>query len=195
MGKALSLTPQELAPYLGGSAPQADAPSLSQLSIDAFNAVADWYNFAILELATLKHFKADAPWVARVLGITVSEANLAVERLVRLGLLEIKGSRWKPTRAGNTTLGTEQTSAALRRVQKQFLEKALAALEEIPVDQRDQAGVTVNVALKDLPELKNRIRKLRKELMEFAERNQDGDEVYQFMTSFFPLSKTRSNSR
>jgi uncharacterized protein (TIGR02147 family) len=60
-----------------------------QVSVDIFNVIADWYHYAILELLTVRDFQKSPAWIAKALGISVSEVNFALERLLRLGLLEI----------------------------------------------------------------------------------------------------------
>lgn len=59
------------------------------LSVDLFKVIADWYHHAILELTYLPGFKFEAKTVAKKLGITKVEAEIAMERLVRLELLEL----------------------------------------------------------------------------------------------------------
>lgn len=192
LGEALGLGPAELGRYL-------DAPSepagFSSLSEDAFSVIADWYHFAILELVSLPHFRSEPSWIARALGISVSEANIAIERLARLELLQTRGRKWRTSTAGNSTLaasaGAPFSTVALRRVQKQFLEKALVALDQVPVERRDQTGMTLCVAHADLPEIRSRIKKFRRELTSFVERNKKSDEVYQLVTSIYPLSQTQ----
>ncbi|RYZ69031.1 MAG: DUF4423 domain-containing protein, partial [Proteobacteria bacterium] len=58
------------------------------LAEDQFRLIADWYHMAILSLTKLKGSKPDPRWIARRLGISAEEANLALSRLVRMKLLE-----------------------------------------------------------------------------------------------------------
>ncbi|MFL5813469.1 MAG: TIGR02147 family protein [Bdellovibrionia bacterium] len=190
LATALSLGPEELMRF---SQPETTSRiSLQQLTIDAFNVVSEWHHFAILELLRVRGFEPRPKWVARALGITVSEVNVAIERLVRLELLEItKKGDWIATSGGNSTIGNEFSTIALRKVQKQFLEKSIQALETVPIEKRDQSGMTFAVNLNDLPQLKQKIKNFRRELCEYAERNPSPDEVYQLSVSFFPLSQTK----
>ena len=54
------------------------------MSIDKFSVISEWYHYAILELTYVSGFKADYKWIARKLSITVEEAKVAIERLIRL---------------------------------------------------------------------------------------------------------------
>jgi uncharacterized protein (TIGR02147 family) len=80
-----------------------------------------------------------------VLDITISEVNIAIERLVRIKLLEINETdgKWLDLSSGNTTsLKANVTSEALRKHQKQVMQLAIAALDKVPPHVRDQTSVT-----------------------------------------------------
>ena len=47
----------------------------SNLSLDYFKAVSNWYYFAILSLAEIPNFEANPAWVARRLNISNREAK------------------------------------------------------------------------------------------------------------------------
>jgi transcriptional regulator with XRE-family HTH domain len=51
-------------------------------------------DLAILELTRRQEFKADSRWIASKLGITVDEANVAIQRLLRLDLLQMTSNEW-----------------------------------------------------------------------------------------------------
>ena len=73
-----------------------DAPSLIEmrrLADDTSAVISEWHHYAILELTRLQHFKPDSRWIARVLGIEADLVNLALSRLLRLGLLEMVARR------------------------------------------------------------------------------------------------------
>jgi hypothetical protein len=66
-----------------------------QLARDAAEVLADVHHAAILELVALEHFRPDSRWIARVLGLSPDRVNIALQRLLRLGLLEMSGrDRW-----------------------------------------------------------------------------------------------------
>ncbi|MBL8176412.1 MAG: hypothetical protein JNK48_17180 [Bryobacterales bacterium] len=54
-------------------------------------------NFAILELTRLDDVQSDSRGIARMLGNAVDEANIALSRLCRLGLLRMEGNSWNGT--------------------------------------------------------------------------------------------------
>ncbi|MBI3543074.1 MAG: DUF4423 domain-containing protein [Deltaproteobacteria bacterium] len=166
------------------------ALQFQQITLDHFQMIADWYHYALLELVSTKGFKPEAKWVARRLGITPGEVSDAVDRLVRLGFLEVTPrGRWVNKSGSNTTVGNEFTAAAFRQLQRQVLEKALIALEEVPMERRDQSSMTMAIDASLLPEAKERIRKFRRELSRFLAKSDSLDEVYQLGISLYPLTQ------
>lgn len=66
-----------------------------ELTQDTMSLVTSLRHFAILELVRLSDFRADSRWIARVLGLSVDEVNIALTRLIRLGLLKMaKRDQW-----------------------------------------------------------------------------------------------------
>ena len=197
LGQKLALSPNEISEF--SIAPIAENPdtkneSFRQLTLDQFAVVSDWYHYAIHELCRVKSSKSDARWIARKLGITVAEASSAIERLLRLGYLERSSNGSLINCSGPlTTLGNEFTAAAFRNLQRQVLEKAIAALEEVPIEKRDQTSMTMAISSKKLIEAKARIKKFRRELSEFLESDSKNlDSVYHLGISLYPVTKTEN---
>jgi hypothetical protein len=57
---------------------------------DQFELLSSWYHFAILELVQLKTFEPDGKWISTKLGISVTEANIAVDRLIRYEFVKVE---------------------------------------------------------------------------------------------------------
>ena len=168
--------------------------NFDSLSLDQFSMISDWYHFAILELIQIQNFKENPRWIAKVLGVSVNEIHAAVERLFRLGMIvKNKSGKWILNKTHNSTVSHNITTPALKKLQKQFLELALRSLEETPYELRDQSGMTLSINVEDLPEVKNKIKKFRRELCEYLEKKKVRNSVYQLSISFFPLVKTNLN--
>lgn len=201
LGMRLGLSPQEISAFVvqrkrGKHAVRQrsiDSVEINyqQLTLDHFKIIADWYHFAILEVMALDRFKADSKWVARRLGISASEVNAAVERLERTQMIKITPEgKWVDLTDGtSTTTGNPFSDVAFRKLQKQVLEKAITALEEIPMNLRDQTSVTMAIDSDLIPEAKKRIRAFRRDLSRFLSRGKRRDAVYQLGISLFPLTK------
>jgi plasmid maintenance system antidote protein VapI len=170
---------------------QASLPDYQHLTLDAFAVISDWYHYAILELTYVKGFKSDAAWIARRLGITKSEANIAIERMLRLELLTVnsKGQWVDASQDGMLThLTKSSTSDAARRYQCQLLELSQRSVQEIPLSRRNHTSATFCFDPNDLPKAIERITEFRRQ---FAAEFQPGErarEVYQIQISLFPLT-------
>src|SRR5437868_15046540 len=57
------------------------------LNIEHFKQMSEWYHSAILELPAIKHFEFTPDNVAKALKIPKPQADMAIERLLKLGLL------------------------------------------------------------------------------------------------------------
>lgn len=196
LSQNLGLSPLEVAPFKsqivekrGKKKQEVVQHEFQQLTLDHFQVIADWYHFAILELTTTQHFQGDNRWIARKLGVSVMEVNAAVERLQRLGYLEIgpKGE-WIDRSGDLTTVGNEFTAIAFRKLQAQILQGALKAMEEVPLELRDQSAMTMAIDSRLLPEAKKKIKRFRRELCSLLQKSKYRDEVYQLGVSFYPVT-------
>jgi uncharacterized protein (TIGR02147 family) len=168
------------------SLPKAD---YKQLTYDLFQVISDWYHYAILELTKLNDFKPTRAWVARSLGITIPEVDEAVERLQRLEFLEITAEgRWIDRSGDVTTVGNDFTAIAFRKYQKQILEKAITALEEVPLENRDHTSMLMAGDSLLLPEAKKLIAEFRRKLCALLESGTQKDELYQLGIALYPLT-------
>ncbi len=87
---------------------------LEELLRDTLEIAGEWHHHALLELARGAGFTPDSRRLAASLGLTVDEVNVAIQRLLRLGLLEMSGAKWTVRTA--PAAGVEAfTAAALHR--------------------------------------------------------------------------------
>jgi uncharacterized protein (TIGR02147 family) len=165
-------------------------PDYRQLAHDTFEVVSAWYHFAILELIRVDGFEPKPKWIAVRLGISAVEATAAVERLVRVGLLAVSPEgRWPEANDERLTVITPGESArAQRLLQRQILEKAIEALERVPISRRDQTTITMAIDVARLAEAKERIKKFRRSLAKFLSRAPMRQEVYNLSVSLYPVT-------
>lgn len=134
---------------------------------DTFAAISQWYHMAILALTTLDGFSTDprqsSPGaIAKRLGITRVEAELAIDRLKRLKLVEEKDGALVQT---ENHFFIKDGAAAVRTYHRQILTKAIAAIDGHRTDTRDISGSTIPMDPARLPEANEIIRRFRRELM------------------------------
>lgn len=164
----------------------ADLPVLAN---DVFNAIGDWYHFAILELTSIRSFQSNSNWVANRLGISPIEVNAAVSRLRRLGLLEVGPSGEWMNRFHNIGMpDTPRTSSAKRKLQRQLLEKALLSLDEVPVELRDHTSMTMAIDQCKISEARELITNFRRNLCALLQGGSNNDSVYNLAICLYPLT-------
>ena len=173
---------------------EAEHEEYLRLSSDQFQIISEWYYFAILSLINTKGFRNDPIWIAKRLGISISQAGQAVDRLLRLGMVEEvahhKLKRCKPRY--RTT--DDVANLSLRKSHFQNLELAKASLETDPVEHRDFTAITMPADLKNLPEAKQLIRKFEQDLCAMMMNSEAPTEVYRMMVGLFPLTKIQNKS-
>ncbi len=184
--------------YQRAEGPDAKAEALSEvqdfseldfieLQNDQFQLIAEWFHFAIVELTDTKGFQSDPRWIARRLGITPQQAEEAIDRLVRVGILDRKAEKLTKPKA-HYRIG-DVPSEAIRAFHNHNLKAAQTALARQNFQTRDFSGTTVAVDLERLPEIKELIRDFRKRLSNFCSQSPQPQAVYQLSVQFFRLDR------
>ena len=172
---------RRLAPILQQQRPE-------ELSIEIYRMIANWYHVAILELTYVKGFRSDPKWIAKELEISLTEANLAVERLLKLELLIKTDSQLVKARDQLTSADKSITTPALKKHQRQFLEKALFSLDNDPISERSITSMTMAIDPEKLGVARDRIQEFNRSLcaeLETGKRKR----VYNLSVCLFPIQK------
>lgn len=136
----------------------------TELSIELFRVISEWYHAAILELTFVEDFQSNPRWIATELGISPIEAKLAIGRLLKLGLLEKKSDRLVKSSEQLTTSDKQLTDPALKKMQKQCLEAAIYSLDHDPIGERNITTMTMAIAPEKISKAKEKIKKFNREL-------------------------------
>lgn len=155
-----------------------------QLKLDSFKMIKNWYHLGILNLALLKNFKSDVEWISKELGISKEECQDAVSRLIRLNLLKKENNKYIRTHK-NVETPSDIPSQAIRDFHRENIQRALNALDLLPVDQRDITSIMMPVDKEKLKEAKLKIKNFRRSLSSFLE-SKKGDQVYSLNIQLFP---------
>ncbi|NQZ00474.1 MAG: TIGR02147 family protein [Bdellovibrionales bacterium] len=163
---------------------------LSILEKHQFDFLSNWLHVAIYVMAGLRDFKADAEWITNRMRKRVSKLHVeaALEDLMELGLIELRGNRYEQVQ-GALTIPDEVQSTAIHMFHEKMLQMALFALREYDVAEREFNSVTFSFKKSELMTIKNRIREFRREINEFSSNAPDSDEVYQLNIQLLPLTK------
>ncbi len=188
----LTLSPSE-SKALMVSVPGADVEKVieatyKEINMDAFYTLADWQHFAIFNLMDVDDFQQNFQWIADRLNIAVNDAQNAVNRLIRTGLIVVAEGKWKK-QAGNVAVTQEIASHALKLSHRQTLEQAANALHEVPLELRDITSITMAIDIDRIPEAREMIKQFRRKVCAHLEGGPKRREVYNLNVQLVPLTK------
>lgn len=168
-----------------------DSVNLKQtiLSLEHFKLISNWYGLAVLELLSAKNTEWTAKSIAKKMDLSKIEAELTLERLLKLELIEEKANG-SYVRAADTVMITSQVpSDAIRKYYEDVHEKSLKSVREQAPSEK---VIGAQVFAFD-PEQLEEVRKLTDDylnsLNELAAKGENKTEVYQAITNIFRLSQ------
>ncbi len=131
------------------------------LSLDSFKVISDWYHYAILELLEVEDFQPNPAWIGARLGVSRHSCKMAIERLLRLGLMKTVDGTFKPSEEFTTT-SHDVPSESIKKFHRQILEKALLAIDFQDIDERDYSSLIVAIDPSHIAEAKESIKTFRR---------------------------------
>ncbi|MEZ4741665.1 MAG: TIGR02147 family protein [Bdellovibrionota bacterium] len=162
--------------------------NVHQLKLDAFRIISDWYHLAILELINLKWFKNDTRWIAKTLGITEIEAELAIERLIRVQLLVRKDDKLTPLKGPGLIPGGIP-SDSIKKFHTQILERGKQAIATQGVDEREFGAAIIAVDKSKLKEAKEEIENFQHRICRLMDESSNKDGLYCLAVQFYSLER------
>lgn len=154
-----------------------------------------WYMPAIREMAASPCVDGDPSWIAQQLvpPITRKEAERAIETLIALGLMvrEDDGRLRQVDELVST--GAEIQGLHIANYHRAMMERASAAIDLVPSEERDISSLTMCVGEDGLRRLKARVQRFRRELIELSALDDDPVQVVQMNFQLFPLTRAMSD--
>lgn len=159
----------------------------SVLSEDRFSMIADWVHLAILNLANIPHTTTQSLHLR--LGLEKAHCDRAVERLVRLGFIEIvEGQLIRKEPSFGTSQGVP--SLAIRAFHYKNLHKAQEILETVPLEDRDFLTIAAPTNATQIAEVKKMIQEFRKLVLQTLE-TPNPEEVYFMNVQLYPVTTAK----
>lgn len=155
----------------------------------------DWFMPAIRELAASRQFRDDPEWIADQLvpRITPLQAQRALETLIELGLL-VRSSSGRLEQADMlVSTGPEARGLHIVAFHRAMTQRAMESIDLVPAPERDISSLTLCVGRGGLKVLKERLQRVRRELLELSALETEPEQVVQLNFQLFPLS--RANKR
>jgi uncharacterized protein (TIGR02147 family) len=202
LGTRLGLPKEAIQNYARGVKSKSDLGGSSQdvhrfnFDLDTFQLLSVWYHQAILELTHLRGFKTDSRWISQLLGIGVDEVNVALQRLLRLGLLEMsKRNRWQD-KSGDAEFNTAGlTERCADQVNREVHELAIEAIKRIPSQHRIHSNMILAIDSKKLLQLKILTDEFMNQARTLVSESPSHDDVYYAEVSLFPLTSIKQGER
>jgi uncharacterized protein (TIGR02147 family) len=122
--------------------------------------------------------------------LAADQAAKAVATLEQLGLLT-RNENGRLVRGDvSLTTGHEVRAVVVPAYHRQMIERAGAAVDDVPPDERDISALTVCIKAASLSDLKQKIHRFREEMLNRSDSDEQPERVYQLCVQLFPLSKT-----
>ncbi len=154
------------------------------LTRDRFEYLGKWYYAAIREMIDIPNFNDDPAWIAKKLkpSITKTEAEAAIETLIRLGFVERNAE-------GRLVTTDEGISLAAANFHREMIKRAYEALSLHKAKDRNISSLTVAMSKESFAKLKQRLHDFRKEVLALVEAGGAPEEVYQINFQLFGLTE------
>jgi uncharacterized protein (TIGR02147 family) len=195
VGKCMGLSKETIQAYEQSFKKKPNSQSASQdirsfhFDLDTFQLLSVWYHSAILELIQVQGFKTDSRWIANALGIAVEDVNVALQRLLRLGLLEMSGrDRWIDKSGDAEFHSSALAEAASNQMNQEIHELAVHAIKRVPSPHRVHRQMVLAMDSTRLPRLKLLTDEFIKELRALVSEGDTKNDVYQVEISLFPIT-------
>jgi len=166
-------------------------PRTRTLDAEKYEYYSKWYYVAIRELLNYCPFDGDFKSLAAKLNPPISEAKArkAIELLVKLCLVKKRDDGYYELTDQFITTGESWNSIAVENYQRETIRLAGESIRRIPKQDRETSTVTVSVSWKCFRAMKERLREVRKELLEMARIDNNPDGVFQINFQVFPLTR------
>lgn len=155
-----------------------------------FEMLSSWVHHAVLVLTNVRGFRESPVWIQQRLFGLVSEAEISriLENLQTMGLLvrDEKGRLRQSHRQIHTR--PELRRKAGRAFYEGLFARAAQSFQITPPDQRELGAYLVGLSVKQLPELRKRVRDFLADLNDWALSHSSPDQVYALVFGALPLS-------
>ena len=168
-----------------------------ELEKDQYEFYATWLPTAVRGLLSLEETDQSPQAIrARLLPRPeLADVVRTLELLRRLGLASLENDgRWRLLQKHIRT-GSQWRERTVRHFQSETMQLATEALERIPSRRRDISTLTLTLAEKDLPLLRERVAELRRDLVRLAEESDPSDSVFQVNVQVFPFTVEATRGR
>lgn len=162
---------------------------VKKITSTQFSLISDWYYFGILELSQLPEVKLTPALVSDAFGISVDAATAAIDKLIENGLLVRGADRSLRKSDARINVSAENRNDDLRKFHKQFLAKAIDAVDTQNTTEKFIGSETFAFDSTQLSTANQIIEECFSRLVLLASESTKKDSVYHAGIQLFRLSK------
>lgn len=164
--------------------------SFNPLNAEFFESTYSWVHPILLEALKLPNTARNLPMLAELFGMPEETIAQTIAFLESREMLHKNPNGPGYTPSNLTTVQIPYTTELRRNLQKKYLEMAQKALDEVPMEKRDNSTLTVAIHTDDIPAMKDIIREARLKIHRLAEkRKHQLNAVYNFSSAFYPVKE------
>jgi len=167
---------------------------VTDLSVDTFKVISDWYHIPILELTYLKDFDFTPENVSRRLGISLTEAEVGIERLLRVELLERVKGKYRKTK-NYVLFQSAIPNKAVARFHQHYLDHAKKAVDGLPPAERFGASEIYPLSPDNLARARKILEGAIEQIRTLSEKTPIKTEVYALGVHLFPITKKEGENK
>ena len=158
------------------------------LDAESFAAIHDWYHIPILEMIDLPAQSYEPHAIAASLGIQALEAEVALERLTRLGLITRDDAGTYQRTKANFRFRSPHRNEAFGRFHRQMMALALHAMDRRPMAERVVMSQTFCVNSGQIEEARLMTREYIERMASLFGKTDAPQDCYQLNVQFFRLT-------
>jgi len=168
---------------------------INDLSIEHFKLISDSIHFAILIATTLANFKPTARNLSLALGCNQAEVELAIDRLIKLEMLERDAKGYYRKVLPNPRVVSQAPNQALRQFHRGTLQKAIESLETQAPAEKVIGSETFAVSDDQIEEFRQLTDEFLDRALALAKKAKRKDHVYHLGVQFFNLTSNLKKMR
>lgn len=155
------------------------------------NLFSKWHYVVLREMLYFHRLKDDYRAAGRMMvpAVSTEEIEKAAKELEALDFIERDAEGVYRQKDVAVTTGNEIRSLQVANFQMETMELAKAALDRLPMAERDISCMTVTLSMESFDQVKSEIQAFRKRLSAIAMADQNSDQVFQCNIQFFPLTR------
>lgn len=148
-----------------------------------------WYFPILLETAAFENFTDKIESIAQKLNLAPAVILETFAHFKEVGLLiETEPGNYRPV--STTTIGGTISTEHLREIQKHYLKMAIACIDSVSPQQRENVTLTVSLSEKDLKKVSEVLKKSRQRINSLSLKNQkSATTVYNISMATYPVFK------